>query len=236
MSTGDKPSNGKTENAKDLLAKILIVGDIATGKTSLINRYAHGSFSQRYKATIGVDFAWKPLEAKNGQTVRLQLWDIAGQERFGHMTRVYYKDALGAIVVYDVTRPNTFEAVSKWKEDINKKVFFPGTEDPIPTILLCNKIDLLEGEERPKSPSELDSFSQEQGFLKWYETSAKNNINISEAVSFLVEKILEKIETSPKPGEMPDESDSPRTPDPTQIRIGSNEMRVESPPKSKCNC
>eukprot|EP01120_Amphizonella_sp_Union-15-10_P008527 TRINITY_DN307_c0_g1_i2.p1 TRINITY_DN307_c0_g1~~TRINITY_DN307_c0_g1_i2.p1 ORF type:complete len:161 (-),score=19.01 TRINITY_DN307_c0_g1_i2:25-507(-) len=130
-------TEGKNELAKEIFAKILTVGDIATGKTSLIARYAYDTFSQRYRATIGADFVWKPLTV-NGQKVRLQLWDIAGQERFGHMTRVYYKDAVGAMIVYDVTRPNTFDAVVKWKEDIDKKVFFPGTKDPIPVILLCN--------------------------------------------------------------------------------------------------
>lgn len=74
--------------------------------------------------------------------VRLQLWDIAGQERFGNMTRVYYKEALGAIVVYDVTRPQTFEGVTKWKNDIDTKVALPGAwgGGQIPVILLANKV------------------------------------------------------------------------------------------------
>eukprot|EP01120_Amphizonella_sp_Union-15-10_P008528 TRINITY_DN307_c0_g1_i3.p1 TRINITY_DN307_c0_g1~~TRINITY_DN307_c0_g1_i3.p1 ORF type:complete len:240 (-),score=42.17 TRINITY_DN307_c0_g1_i3:130-849(-) len=189
-------TEGKNELAKDILAKILTVGDIATGKTSLIGRYAHGAFSQRYKATIGVDFAWKPLTV-NGQKVRLQLWDIAGQERFGHMTRVYYKDAVGAMIVYDVTRPNTFDAVVKWKEDIDKKVFFPGTEDPIPVILLCNKIDLLGTDQKPQKASDLDDFIKEHGFAAWFETSAKTFQGVEESVKLLVEKILEKFETAP---------------------------------------
>lgn len=74
--------------------------------------------------------------------VRLQLWDIAGQERFGNMTRVYYKEALGAIVVYDITRPQTFEGVTKWKKDIDAKVALPDAwgGGQIPVILLANKV------------------------------------------------------------------------------------------------
>jgi GTPase SAR1 family protein len=74
--------------------------------------------------------------------VSLQLWDIAGQERFGNITRVYYKGAIGALVVYDVTRPSTFENIIKWKQDMDQKVQLPlawGGGD-IPTILLANKV------------------------------------------------------------------------------------------------
>eukprot|EP01120_Amphizonella_sp_Union-15-10_P008525 TRINITY_DN307_c0_g1_i11.p1 TRINITY_DN307_c0_g1~~TRINITY_DN307_c0_g1_i11.p1 ORF type:complete len:161 (-),score=17.86 TRINITY_DN307_c0_g1_i11:25-507(-) len=130
-------TEGKNELAKEIFAKILTVGDIATGKTSLIARYAYDTFSQRYRATIGADFVWKPLTV-NGQKLRLQLWDIAGKELYGHVTTVFFNGAVGAIIVYDVTSPNTLDAVVKWKEDIDKKVFFPGTKDPIPVILLCN--------------------------------------------------------------------------------------------------
>lgn len=74
--------------------------------------------------------------------VRLQLWDIAGQERFGNMTRVYYKEALGAFVVYDVTRPQTFEGVRKWKADLDSKVSLPEAwgGGHIPVVLLANKV------------------------------------------------------------------------------------------------
>eukprot|EP01120_Amphizonella_sp_Union-15-10_P012761 TRINITY_DN5756_c0_g1_i1.p1 TRINITY_DN5756_c0_g1~~TRINITY_DN5756_c0_g1_i1.p1 ORF type:complete len:258 (-),score=60.02 TRINITY_DN5756_c0_g1_i1:128-901(-) len=189
---------GVKKDGKDLLIKVLVIGDVGTGKTSIIGRYAHGVFSQRYKATIGVDFAWKAVNWSDDLTIRLQLWDIAGQERFGQMTRVYYKDALGVFIVYDVTRPNTFDAVSKWKDDVNKKVTFLGTDDPIPTVVLANKVDLVEKEGREQTPSDLDSFCDEQGILKWFETSAKENIGIDAATQFLIKKILEKMAQVPK--------------------------------------
>ncbi|EFC41652.1 rab family small GTPase [Naegleria gruberi] len=173
---------------QEYLYKILVVGDIGTGKTSIIKRYVHNIFSNTYKSTIGVDFALKVLNWDDNIIIRLQLWDIAGQERFGSMTRVYYKEAVGAFVVYDITRPPTFEAVQKWKSDIEHKVFLPD-ERPIPCVLLANKCDLPSAVS--KSKEEMDQYCQENGFIGWFETSAKDDKNINEAANFLVKKILE---------------------------------------------
>lgn len=102
----------------------------------------HQFFSQNYRATIGVDFALKVLNWDNSTIIRLQLWDIAGQERFGNMTRVYFKEAVGAFIVFDVTRTATFDAVSKWKQDLDSKVQLPDG-NPIPCILLANKVNCV---------------------------------------------------------------------------------------------
>jgi Ras-related protein Rab-32 len=180
------------EQKRELLYKILVVGDIGVGKTSIIKRYVHGIFSMHYKATIGVDFALKVLNWDPYTTVRLQLWDIAGQERFGNMTRVYYKEAVGAFVVFDVTRVSTFEAVQKWKNDIDSKVTLPGTDKPIPVVLLANKIDLAK-DEFSQSREQMDKFCQDNGFIGWFETSAKDNVGIDNAAQFLVKNILDKV-------------------------------------------
>lgn len=129
----------QTKEIREHLYKILVIGELGTGKTSFIKRYVHQFFSQNYRATIGVDFALKVLHWDQNTIVRLQLWDIAGQERFGNMTRVYYKEAVGAFIVYDVTRNATFDCVSKWKQDLDSKVQLPDGS-PIPCILLANKV------------------------------------------------------------------------------------------------
>ncbi|ORY91426.1 P-loop containing nucleoside triphosphate hydrolase protein [Syncephalastrum racemosum] len=180
----------KTE-VREYLYKILVVGDLGTGKTSIIRRYVHNIFSTNYKSTIGVDFALKVIQWGPDIIVRLQLWDIAGQERFGNMTRVYYKEALGAFVVYDVTRPNTFEGVTRWKNDIDSKVRLPSSwgGGPIPVVLLANKSD-LKSDGQSVNAGELDKFCEENGFMQWFETSAKNNTNIDDAARVLIEKIL----------------------------------------------
>jgi len=180
-------------NVREYLYKFLVVGDLGTGKTSIIKRYVHNIFSMHYKSTIGVDFALKVIQWSPEIVVRLQLWDIAGQERFGNMTRVYYKEALGAFVVYDVTRPQTFEGVRKWKADLDSKISLPEAwgGDNIPVVLLANKSDLInEGHGQHVNAAEMDAFCKENGFIKWFETSAKDNTNIDDAARHLVTSIL----------------------------------------------
>ena len=178
-----------SDSGKEFLFKVLVVGDIGVGKTSIIKRYVHNFFSGTYKSTIGVDFALKVLNWDSDTIIRLQLWDIAGQERFGNMTRVYYREAVGAMVVYDVTRPQTFDAVQKWKTDIDNKVFLPDN-NPIPCVLLANKSDITPSKQI-KSDEEIEQYIQENNFAQHFKTSAKENKNIVEAARFLVQKIIE---------------------------------------------
>eukprot|EP00128_Syssomonas_multiformis_P012651 Colp12_sorted_trinity150504_noHs@10134 len=180
----------KAGDFKEYLFKVLVVGDIGSGKSSIIKRFVHNVFSIHYKATIGVDFASKVINWDSESVVRLQLWDIAGQERFGNMTRVYYKEAVGAFIVYDVTRNNTFEAVQKWKADIDAKVTLPDGS-PVPVILLGNKSDLMKDGSGLRSNQQMERFCEEHGFQGWFHTSAKENINIDKSVRALVAKILE---------------------------------------------
>ncbi|XP_055493230.1 ras-related protein Rab-38b [Leucoraja erinacea] len=170
------------------LYKILVVGDLGVGKTSIIKRYVHQNFSQHYRATIGVDFALKVIHWDSDTVVRLQLWDIAGQERFGNMTRVYYREAIGAFIVFDVTRASTFEAVSKWKDDLDSKLTLPNGK-PVSVVLLANKCD-QEGEFLSANPGKMEQFCKDHGFISCFETSAKENVNIEEAARCLVKHII----------------------------------------------
>ena len=105
---------------------------------------------------------------------------------------MYYKEAVGAFIVFDVTRVATFEAVQKWKADVETKVTIPGTEQPIPVVLLANKIDLAK-EEFAKNREQMDQFCRENNFVGWFETSAKDNVNIDKAAAMLVQAILENV-------------------------------------------
>lgn len=169
----------------ELLYKVLVIGEGGTGKTCLIRRYIHSVFTATAKATIGVDFALKVLNL-NGKTVTLQLWDIAGQERHGQMTRVYYQAALGAAVVCDITKPESFEAAVSWKRDLDSKVFLGSTGKNVPCVLLVNKCDLGPNQ---KSKEEMEAFCKEHGFFKWFETSAKDDTNVEVSFKTLVEEI-----------------------------------------------
>ncbi|XP_071957862.1 ras-related protein Rab-32-like isoform X2 [Antedon mediterranea] len=180
---------------REHLYKVLVIGDLGVGKTSVIKRYVHQFFSQHYRATIGVDFALKVINWDADTLIRLQLWDIAGQERFGNMTRVYYKEAVGAFIVFDVTRVSTFEAVAKWKNDLDSKVQLPNGSN-IPVVLLANKCDQAK-EGLVQNNSQMDEYCKEKGFIGWFETSAKENINIDEAARFLVTSILTNDKENP---------------------------------------
>ncbi|CAN9509730.1 unnamed protein product [Ophioblennius macclurei] len=111
-----------------------------------------------------------------------------GQERYGNMTRVYYREAVGALVVFDMTRLSTFQAVLKWKGDLDSKVALSNGR-PVPAVLLANKCDQRSHGLCPKLPK-LENFSQEYGFVGWFETSAKDNTNIDGAISCLMKSIM----------------------------------------------
>lgn len=175
---------------REYLFKLLVIGELGTGKTSFIKRYVHQYFSQHYRATIGVDFALKVLNWDDNTLIRVQLWDIAGQERFGNMTRVYYKEAVGAFLVFDVNSPQTFNAIIKWKHDLDTKVCL-ADGNPIPCLLLANKCDSPK-EGPAANPEALDKFARDNNFCGWFYTSAKENINVEEASKFLVGKILQR--------------------------------------------
>ncbi|KAL6051963.1 rab32, member RAS oncoprotein, variant 2 [Balamuthia mandrillaris] len=162
---------------------------MGAGKTAIIRRYVNHSYSEGYKSTIGVDFALKEINYDSKSLVRLQLWDIAGQERYGNMTRVYYKEAVGAFVVFDMARVSTFEAVQKWKSDIDSKIRLSG-DRPIPVVLLANKCDLV-----PQGCNEevMNQYVKENGFVAWFPTSAKENTNVDLAVNTLVDAIMKRV-------------------------------------------
>lgn len=179
--------------ASEYLSKVLVVGEVGVGKTSIIKRYLHNLFSDGWKTTVGVDFGLKVLQYDPQTTINLQLWDIAGQERFSNMTRVYYKDASAAIVVFDVTRVATFQAVKKWKDDIDNKVTLPNGKR-LPVILLANKIDLSpEALSSPESKDQMEKYCKENGFLCWMDTSAKDDTNVSDAIMKLVHEVVKNI-------------------------------------------
>ncbi|XP_062296820.1 ras-related protein Rab-32 [Scomber scombrus] len=169
------------------LYKVLVIGESGVGKSSIILRYVQKHFDKGYKASVGVDFFMKAIEWDANTVVRLQLWDIAGQERFKKMSRVYYKEATGAVVVFDVTNSSTLEAASEWKQDLDSKVCLDSGRS-VPAVLLANKCDMTgrDGD----LVSSLDSFCNDKGFLGWFETSAKDNINIDEAAAFLVKQMI----------------------------------------------
>uniref|UniRef100_A0A667Y8W1 Ras-related protein Rab n=1 Tax=Myripristis murdjan TaxID=586833 RepID=A0A667Y8W1_9TELE len=167
------------------LLKILVIGDQNVGKTTFVHRYVSGQFNRDYRSTVGVDFSMKALQWSDTETVRLHLWDIAGQERFISMARIYYKGASGCVVMFDVTNSSSFLSCRHWKQDLDSKATLP-SGGAIPCILLANKCDLAD---RSVSAESISRFCKANGFVTWMETSVKDNKNITEAMSQIVQVI-----------------------------------------------
>ncbi|XP_030754512.1 ras-related protein Rab-32-like [Sitophilus oryzae] len=170
---------------KELNFKYVVIGDFGVGKTSIIQRYTDGEFSSSYKVTIGADFAVKTLEWDEELRIHLHLWDIAGHERFGTLTGIFYRHSVGAALVFDLTRPETFKSTLKWLTDLRNKVHLPGGQ-PIPTILLANKGDVTTN----TLPNDIDVFCKENQIMAWYITSAKDNVHIDDAMIRLTHAAL----------------------------------------------
>eukprot|EP00462_Mataza_sp_D1_P008163 CAMPEP_0175163088 /NCGR_PEP_ID=MMETSP0087-20121206/25530_1 /TAXON_ID=136419 /ORGANISM="Unknown Unknown, Strain D1" /LENGTH=684 /DNA_ID=CAMNT_0016451703 /DNA_START=33 /DNA_END=2084 /DNA_ORIENTATION=- len=165
--------------------KILVVGNASCGKTSVIRRYVTDNFETEYVTTVGADYKTKSVTWGDGTDVHLQLWDIAGQDRYAQMTRPYFQGAHGALVVCDVTRSQSIECVQNWKDDIDKNL------QNIPVVLVANKCDLLkDGAEGMKIGGQLQDISTHMNFVSWHIISAKLDDNVTEAMHTLIKSIL----------------------------------------------
>ena len=175
--------------------KILVIGNPKCGKSSLIKRYVQNSFDNSYKTTIGADYQRKDIcvtyDENSKQAMRLQLWDIAGQDRFAKLTRVYFKNADGVIIVCDVSRERTVEAIRAWKAEIDRWIDTSQRGREIPMVLFANKADLLSTvDDAFVAGASIERVCHELGFLRWCNTSALSGTGVSEAFNEVVTYIL----------------------------------------------
>lgn len=161
--------------------KVLLVGDSATGKTSLAHRIVQDTFSESYKATIGCEFALKIIELA-GIPHRVQLWDLAGQDRISAISRVYCRDAAGVVVVCDLSREESVGRVKAWKACVEEQT------KNIPMVLCCNKTDLMRGN-WDTLHSRCEQLSEEAGFRGVFFCSAKTGESVNEALLHLITEI-----------------------------------------------
>ncbi|XP_012680472.1 ras-related protein Rab-10-like [Clupea harengus] len=167
----------------DLLFKLLLIGDSAVGKTSVLFRFSDDAFNTTFISTIGIDFKIKTVEMQ-GKKIKLQIWDTAGQERFHTITTSYYRGAMGIMLVYDITNTKSFESISKWLRNIDEHA-----SEEVERMLLGNKCDMDDKRVVPTAKGE--QIAAEHG-IRFFETSAKSNVNIEKAFLCLAEDILSK--------------------------------------------
>ena len=165
--------------------KIILVGNVAVGKTSIIGRYINNSFDDKYRCTIQAEQQTKIIKEDESTSIKMNIWDTVGQEKFRSVTRQYYHDCQGAIIVFDLTKKKTFDDIKKWLNDIKNY----GNDDTI-IILLGNKSDLTG--DRELSPSDIkDKLKEFDDDFLYYEVSAKIGNNISMAFDKLKKLIME---------------------------------------------
>ncbi|XVF50457.1 hypothetical protein PTKIN_Ptkin04bG0102500 [Pterospermum kingtungense] len=166
----------------DYLFKAVLIGDSAVGKSNLLSRFATDEFRLDSKPTIGVEFAYRNVKIGD-KIIKAQIWDTAGQERFRAITSSYYRGALGALLVYDITRRTTFENVKKWMHELREF----GNLDMV-VVLVGNKSDLSQS--RQVNEEEGRNLAETEG-LFFMETSALENVNVEEAFLRMIAKIHE---------------------------------------------
>jgi len=149
--------------------KLVFIGDQSVGKTSIISRFQYDTFDDHYQTTIGIDFVSKTVPVDDG-TVRLQLWDTAGQERFRSLIPSYIRDSHVAVVCFDITNRETFEATTKWIADVRAQ-----RGNDVVIVLVGNKTDLSAS--RQVTTAELEARANEHEIM-FIETSAKEGFNI----------------------------------------------------------
>ncbi|XP_029420192.1 ras-related protein Rab-12 [Nannospalax galili] len=169
----------------DFKLQVIIIGSRGVGKTSLMERFTDDTFCEACKSTVGVDFKIKTVELR-GKKIRLQIWDTAGQERFNSITSAYYRSAKGIILVYDITKKETFDDLPKWMKMIDKYA----SEDA-ELLLVGNKLDCETDREITRQQGE--KFAQQIAGMRFCEASAKDNFNVDEIFLKLVDDILKKM-------------------------------------------
>jgi small GTP-binding protein len=168
----------------DYTFKLLLLGDNSAAKTAFTKRYCYNIFNPSERLTIGVDFHVKTIEL-NGIKIKLQIWDVGGEERFRFLLPTYCVGANGAFLLYDIAKPSTLDNIPEWMNIIRQK------GGPIPVMLVGS---MLHSEEnRVVSREEAISTAENNNLSAFVEVSSKANINVTEAFKVLTELILQRV-------------------------------------------
>lgn len=170
----------RAQDEYDYLFKLVLIGDSGVGKSNLLSRFTRNEFNLESKSTIGVEFATKSLTV-DGKVIKAQIWDTAGQERYRAITSAYYRGAVGALLVYDVTRHITFDNVSRWLKELRDH-----TDPNIVVMLIGNKSDLRHLV--AVQTDEGKDFSERES-LYFMETSALESTNVDNAFTEVLTQI-----------------------------------------------
>ncbi len=198
------------EENYNMIFKIVLVGDSGVGKTNLLLRYLKNEFNTQTKATVGVEFGNTKVQIDNA-LIKAQIWDTAGQERYRSITSAYYKGAHGALIVYDITRKDSFDSVEKWLSDLKNN-----GEEKMVIMAIGNKCDMVN--ERVISTEDGEAKAQRNN-IAFLETSALNATNVAKAFDELIQKLYVAFK---KDFEDNDEDDLGENANTIEIRTGNS--------------
>ncbi|EGT56361.1 CBN-RAB-3 protein [Caenorhabditis brenneri] len=219
MAAGGQPQGaapGQPDQNFDYMFKLLIIGNSSVGKTSFLFRYCDDSFTSAFVSTVGIDFKVKTV-FRGDKRVKLQIWDTAGQERYRTITTAYYRGAMGFILMYDITNEESFNSVQDWCTQIKTYSW-----ENAQVVLVGNKCDM--DAERVVSMERGRQLADQLG-LEFFETSAKENINVKAVFEKLVEIICDKMaESLDKDPQQP----------PKGQKLEANP--TQKPAQQQCNC
>lgn len=169
------------QHSSDVTAKLVLLGETAVGKSSIAARFVRDEFAHNHESTIGAAFLSHTVQLPEG-SVKLEIWDTAGQERYRSLAPMYYRNAVAALVVYDITAPDSLRRAKEWIKELKR------TSDNIIIALLGNKVDL--DDKRAISKKDGEETAQDDGAV-FFETSASTGHNVDAAFKAVAKKILE---------------------------------------------
>ena len=195
QSNTNKPSEESTlrikstpkdlEKTKVVEAKIVLLGDVSVGKTSIASRYCKNSFNDHHINTIGGAYQQQKVVLNNGAMVKLHIWDTSGQERFRAMTNLYYRDSQVAILTYDITNESSFNSIEFWIKELRYKV----ENENMILCLVGNKCD-VNINERKIMTNKGKNYANENNMI-FYETSAKTGEGVKDLFVTIANKVYE---------------------------------------------
>lgn len=217
--TSNGGSPGLIKTTYDYLYRLVLIGDSGVGKTALLLRYSENIFNVSFISTIGIDFRIKTIEL-NGKRIKLQIWDTAGQEQFHSVATSYYRNAHGIMLIYDVSKADSFVHITRWVNNISKN-----SPTDVKQVLVGNKCDVednmrvIEKERGTLLAKELD--------MPFVETSAKADVNVDVVFELLATMIME---ASARKEEVP----GLEARNSNSIRLGDH--RAQAPHEKKSCC
>jgi len=177
----------RKEDDYDYLFKVVLIGDTGVGKSNLLSRFTRNDFSMESKSTIGVEFATRTIVVDT-KVIKAQIWDTAGQEKYRAITSAYYRGAVGALLVYDITRTPTFDHLERWLTEL-----LNNADKDISVMLVGNKSDLKHL--RAVSTEQAKDFAEKHK-LSFIETSALDCTNVESAFTEILTKIYQVVVTA----------------------------------------